>query len=95
MGLADPGRGAISCGGIDLREMDLTAWREQIAWVPQRPTLFTGTIAEFSIVNPDGEESTTFADAGGAVEADERTNSTTTNRGDPVIIHLSAMARGL
>jgi ATP-binding cassette subfamily C protein CydCD len=26
--------------------MDLTTWREQIAWVPQRPTLFTGTIAE-------------------------------------------------
>ena len=45
MRLADPDRGEISCGGTDLREMDLEAWREQIAWVPQRPTLFTGTIA--------------------------------------------------
>ncbi len=45
MRLSDPDSGEISCGGVDLREMDLDAWREQIAWVPQRPTLFTGTIA--------------------------------------------------
>ena len=46
MRLADPTCGRIACGGVDLRELDLERWRSQIAWVPQRPTLFTGTIAQ-------------------------------------------------
>jgi ATP-binding cassette subfamily C protein CydCD len=46
MRLADPSDGAIACGGVDLRELDPHAWRTQIAWVPQRPTLFSGTIGE-------------------------------------------------
>ncbi|HYB24394.1 MAG TPA: thiol reductant ABC exporter subunit CydD [Solirubrobacteraceae bacterium] len=46
MRLADPSEGVISCGGVDLRALDLERWREQIAWVPQRPQLFAGTIAE-------------------------------------------------
>jgi ABC-type transport system involved in cytochrome bd biosynthesis fused ATPase/permease subunit len=46
MRLADPAEGAITCGGVDLRELDLDLWRAQIAWVPQSPTLFAGTVAE-------------------------------------------------
>jgi ATP-binding cassette subfamily C protein CydCD len=46
MRLADPTEGRITCAGADLRELDLELWRSQVAWVPQRPTLFTGTIAE-------------------------------------------------
>jgi ATP-binding cassette subfamily C protein CydCD len=46
MRLADPTRGRISCAGVDLRDFDPEAWRRQIAWVPQRPTLFTGTVAQ-------------------------------------------------
>ncbi|MEE1754314.1 thiol reductant ABC exporter subunit CydD [Streptomyces sp. SP18CS02] len=30
----------------DLSSLDLERWRERIAWVPQRPYLFAGTIAE-------------------------------------------------
>jgi ATP-binding cassette, subfamily C, bacterial CydD len=44
--LADPSDGAIVCGEVDLRELDPDAWRRQVAWVPQHPTLFTGTVAE-------------------------------------------------
>jgi ABC-type transport system involved in cytochrome bd biosynthesis fused ATPase/permease subunit len=44
--LAEPGAGTISCGGTDLREVDPAAWRRQVAWVPQRPTIFAGTVAE-------------------------------------------------
>lgn len=44
--LADPTAGAILCDGTDLRELDLDAWRSQVAWIPQHPTLFTGTLAE-------------------------------------------------
>ncbi len=42
----DPGSGRISCAGADIRELDVDSWRAQIGWVPQLPTLFTGTVAE-------------------------------------------------
>jgi thiol reductant ABC exporter CydD subunit len=38
--------GRISVGGIDLAHCRADLWREQIAWVPQRPTIFRGTIAD-------------------------------------------------
>ncbi len=65
MRLADPTAGRIACAGVDLRELDPERWREQIAWVPQRPTLFTGTVAEnIALYAPDA---TRVADrAGGA-----------------------------
>jgi thiol reductant ABC exporter CydD subunit len=43
---AAPTGGAIRCGASDLRECDVALWREQVAWVPQQPTLFTGTLAD-------------------------------------------------
>ena len=46
MRLADPTEGRITCAGVDLRDLDPEGWRAQIAWVPQRPTIFTGTIAQ-------------------------------------------------
>ncbi len=46
LGLADPTSGRVSCGERDLRELDREAWRAQVAWVPQSPTLFGGTVAE-------------------------------------------------
>jgi thiol reductant ABC exporter CydD subunit len=44
--LVEPYAGAISCGGVDLREIDADRWRERVAWAPQRGRLFRGTIAE-------------------------------------------------
>jgi thiol reductant ABC exporter CydD subunit len=44
--LADSSAGTVSCGEVDLRAVDPGAWRRRIAWVPQRPTIFTGTIEE-------------------------------------------------
>ena len=44
--LADPGGGTIRCGGTDLLDVDPAAWRRRVAWVPQRPTLFAGTLAD-------------------------------------------------
>jgi len=37
LGLLEPTQGRILVGGIDLREIDLTAWRREIAYLPQRP----------------------------------------------------------
>jgi ATP-binding cassette subfamily C protein CydD len=33
-------------GGVDLASCDKQTWRRQVAWLPQRPTLFRGTVAE-------------------------------------------------
>jgi ABC-type multidrug transport system fused ATPase/permease subunit len=36
----------VTAGDADLAECDPQAWRANVAWVPQRPTLFRGTVAE-------------------------------------------------
>ncbi len=45
-----PASGIIEVGGggtgSDLAAMDVPRWRAQIAWVPQQPFLFTGTVAD-------------------------------------------------
>ncbi|MEU8757776.1 thiol reductant ABC exporter subunit CydD [Streptomyces sp. NPDC048659] len=41
----EPG-GSVRVGGAELASLDLEEWRSRIAWVPQRPYLFAGTIAE-------------------------------------------------
>jgi thiol reductant ABC exporter CydD subunit len=44
--LAEPTAGRVTAGGVDLAGCDSAAWRAQVAWVPQRPTLFRGTVAD-------------------------------------------------
>jgi thiol reductant ABC exporter CydD subunit len=44
--LAEPLSGRVTVGGIDLAECQTELWRRLIAWVPQRPTIFSGTVAE-------------------------------------------------
>jgi thiol reductant ABC exporter CydD subunit len=44
--LAEPSVGRVTVGGVDLAGCDTAAWRTQIAWVPQDPTLFRGTVAD-------------------------------------------------
>jgi thiol reductant ABC exporter CydD subunit len=44
--LAEPTRGAVTVGMVDLAACDAESWRAQIAWVPQHPTIFRGTVAD-------------------------------------------------
>jgi thiol reductant ABC exporter CydD subunit len=44
--LADPTAGRITVGGVDLAHCDTEAWRRRLAWVPQHPTIFRGTVAD-------------------------------------------------
>jgi ATP-binding cassette, subfamily C, bacterial CydD len=44
--LAEPTAGRVTVGGADLALCDTEAWRRQLAWVPQHPTIFRGTVAE-------------------------------------------------
>jgi len=43
---AEPGCGRVTVGGIDLAECETELWRRQLAWVPQRPTIFRGSVLE-------------------------------------------------
>ena len=44
--LAEPTDGRVTVGAVDLAACDAAAWRAQVSWVPQRPTLFRGTVAD-------------------------------------------------
>jgi ATP-binding cassette subfamily C protein CydD len=43
---AAPASGRILVDGADLQSVDLPVWRRQVAWVPQRPHLFSGSAAD-------------------------------------------------
>ncbi len=43
---AEPTAGRIEVGGTNLADLPEDHWRRQIAWVPQSPYLFAGTVAE-------------------------------------------------
>jgi thiol reductant ABC exporter CydD subunit len=43
---AEPTAGRLTAGGIDLADCRTNIWRSVIAWVPQQPTIFRGTVAE-------------------------------------------------
>ncbi|WP_416518664.1 thiol reductant ABC exporter subunit CydD [Streptomyces achromogenes] len=46
LGFVRPTGGRVRVGDADLAGLDLAEWRSRIAWVPQRPHLYAGTIAE-------------------------------------------------
>jgi ATP-binding cassette, subfamily C, bacterial CydD len=44
--LAEPAHGRVTVGAVDLAECAAESWRAQIAWVPQQPTLFRGSVGD-------------------------------------------------
>ena len=44
--LIEPAEGQVLADGIDMGSTDPEAWRRQLAWLPQRPSLLRGTVAE-------------------------------------------------
>jgi ABC-type transport system involved in cytochrome bd biosynthesis fused ATPase/permease subunit len=55
MGFVTPASGRVLVGGVDLREVDRESWLRQLAWVPQRPTLFPGTVGENIALGAGGD----------------------------------------
>ncbi|MDT7842604.1 thiol reductant ABC exporter subunit CydD [Streptomyces justiciae] len=68
LGFVAPAEGRVLVGGVDLADADLDRWRSQVAWVPQRPQLFAGTIAaNVRLARPDADDAAVrqaLADAG-------------------------------
>ncbi|MGW5427639.1 thiol reductant ABC exporter subunit CydD [Streptomyces sp. NPDC004059] len=57
LGFVSPSEGRVRVGGADLAGLDLEEWRSRIAWVPQRPHLYAGTIAEnVRLARPDADD---------------------------------------
>ncbi|MCE7081454.1 thiol reductant ABC exporter subunit CydD [Streptomyces sp. ST2-7A] len=52
----EPG-GRVLVGDRDLADLDPASWHRQVAWVPQHPHLFAGTIAEnVRLARPDADD---------------------------------------
>ena len=66
--LLDPTEGSVRCDGVDLRGVDPAAWRSHLAWLPQRPTIFAGSLEDnVRLACPDASEAAVrraLADAG-------------------------------
>ncbi|MFF9152040.1 thiol reductant ABC exporter subunit CydD [Streptomyces sp. NPDC014846] len=57
LGFVRPTDGRVRIGGAELDALDLGQWRSRIAWVPQRPHLYAGTIAEnVRLARPDADD---------------------------------------
>ena len=57
LGLRRPDGGSITVGGTDLATIDLREWRTQVAWVPQHPTVFRGSVRDnIAIGHPSATE---------------------------------------
>lgn len=56
-GVLEPSRGQILVDGLDLQQASLSWWRQQIAYLPQEPTLLNATIREnLLVVNPQASD---------------------------------------
>ncbi|MGW4041271.1 thiol reductant ABC exporter subunit CydD [Streptomyces sp. NPDC004721] len=68
LGFVKPSAGRVRVAEADLADVDLEQWRARIAWVPQRPHLYAGTIAEnVRLARPDADDAAVrgaLADAG-------------------------------
>ncbi len=57
LGFTQPSSGRILVDGHELGELDRAAWLERVAWLPQRPTLFFGSLRDNVLLgNPAASE---------------------------------------
>ena len=67
---AEPSSGRVTVGGTDLADCRAELWRRLIAWVPQRPTLFRGTVLENIRLGDEGASDRAVRDAAMLAGAD-------------------------
>ena len=71
LGFVPPTQGEILINGAQLRDWDLSAWRQHIAWLPQRPHLFRGSIADNIRLGANDADDAAVRRAARAVGADD------------------------
>jgi len=58
LGLIEPSRGQVLVGDLDLKQLALPWWRQQVCYLPQEPILLTATLQEnITLANPQIDES--------------------------------------
>jgi thiol reductant ABC exporter CydD subunit len=70
LGFADLSAGRVLVGGVDLAECDVASWHAQVAWAPQRPTLFHGSVAANIALGAPGATDDAIRDAARRAGAD-------------------------
>jgi ATP-binding cassette, subfamily C, bacterial CydD len=60
---AEPAAGTVRADGTDLTTVPAGSWRAQIAWVPQHPRLFPGSVADNIALGQPGAASAAIEDA--------------------------------
>ncbi|MFQ3535824.1 MAG: thiol reductant ABC exporter subunit CydD [Aggregatilineales bacterium] len=66
-----PDSGEISVGGVPLESVPVTWWRDQVAWLPQKPYLFNGSVLEnIRHAKPEATEAEVYAAAQAAAVHD-------------------------
>jgi ATP-binding cassette, subfamily C, bacterial CydD len=71
----EPTSGTVRAGGTDLAAVPVDPWRAQIAWVPQHPRLFAGSVADNIALGQPGacraaiEEAARLAGAAAFIES--------------------------
>ena len=60
---AAPASGTVSVAGIDLAAVPAGLWRAQLAWVPQHPRLFAGSVADNLALGQPGASRAAVEDA--------------------------------
>jgi ATP-binding cassette, subfamily C, bacterial CydCD len=67
LGFVTPAGGSVRVADRELADLDPDAWRSRLAWMPQRPHLFAGSIADnISLARPDACEQDILAAADAA-----------------------------
>jgi ATP-binding cassette, subfamily C, bacterial CydD len=57
LGFVEPGSGEITVDGAPFATLELDAWRRQVAWVPQHPTIFHGSVADnLRFADPEADD---------------------------------------
>ncbi|MCS6870265.1 MAG: thiol reductant ABC exporter subunit CydD [Anaerolineae bacterium] len=71
LGFLTPSTGRITVGGVPLEALPLTWWRDQVAWLPQKPYLFNGSVLEnIRHAKPEATEAEIYAAAQAAAVHD-------------------------
>jgi len=68
--LYNPPPGTVFIDGVDVRDLDLDAWRQRAVLVPQRPFLFSESLRDNILLGDDDEEDLTRALGLAALEQD-------------------------
>ncbi|MFG2284770.1 thiol reductant ABC exporter subunit CydD [Streptomyces sp. NPDC048595] len=86
LGFTEPSEGRALVDGRDIASLAPDSWRERIAWVPQHPHLFAGSIAEnVRLARPEADDAavrTALADAGALDFVDALPDGTATRLGE-------------